>query len=171
MPASRRPAGASGASAGPARAAALRLLGRREYTRAELVRKLSERGYAPADVESTLQRLAGEGLLDDRRVAAAHVRVASRVKGRGRLRIARELDARGIDADIVRETLAALPEEEDAEALARILSRRNVPPRLSMAERRKVFQQMLRRGFPSDAIARALRARASEGPGDDPDDL
>lgn len=152
--------GAPAPPSGTAHAAALRLLGRREYTRAELADRLARRDFPADEIDATLQRLAGEGLLDDRRVAAAHIRVASRVKGRGRLRIARELETRGVAADLIREALDALPEEEDAEAIERILSRRNVPARMSMADRRKLFQQLLRRGFPSDAIARALRSRA-----------
>jgi regulatory protein len=155
----RRADGAERAPSGSPRAAALRLLGRRDYTRSELTDRLTARGYAPDDVEAALQRLAGEGLVDDRRVAAAFIRVASRVKGRGRIRIARDLEARGVDATIIRECLDALPEEEDDEAIQRILARRALPARLNMADRRRLFQQLLRRGFPADAIARALRDR------------
>jgi regulatory protein len=159
MPGRRRPAGDARPPAGTPRVAALRLLGRRDYTRAELAERLTRRGYPAADIDAALQRLAGEGLIDDRRVAASFIRVASRVKGRGRLRIARDLEARGVDAAIVREALEALPEEEDADAIERLLTRRNLPARLTLVERRRLFQQLLRRGFPPDAIARALRAR------------
>jgi regulatory protein len=145
------------APSGSPRAAALRLLGRRDYTAAELTRRLIERGHAPDEVEAALQRLAGEGLVDDRRVAAAFIRVASRVKGRGRIRIERDLLARGVAAGIVRDALAALPEDEDADAVRRILARRGIPDRITLAERRKLFRQLLRRGFPAEAISKALR--------------
>jgi regulatory protein len=157
MPARRRPP--AGSPAGSARTAALRLLGRRDYTIAELTARLTDREYPADEVEAALQRLAGEGLVDDRRVAASFVRVASRVKGRGRIRIERDLIARGVAPAIVRETLAALPEEEDVEAIERLLARRTLPNRLPIADRRRLFQQLLRRGFPADAIAKALRAR------------
>lgn len=137
----------------------MRLLGRRDYTIAELTVRLTDRGHPPDQVGAALQRLGGEGLVDDRRVAASFIRVASRLKGRGRIRIERDLVARGVDAAIVRETLAALPEEEDVEAIERLLTRRAVPTKLELAERRRLFQQLLRRGFPADAIATALRAR------------
>lgn len=137
----------------------MRLLGRRDYTIAELTVRLTDLGHPPDQVGAALQRLGGEGLVDDRRVAASFIRVASRLKGRGRIRIERDLVARGVDAAIVRETLAALPEEEDVEAIERLLTRRAVPTKLELAERRRLFQQLLRRGFPADAIATALRAR------------
>lgn len=152
----RRPAGPP---AGSARTAAVRLLGRRDYTTAELTTRLTDRGYPADEVDAALQRLAGEGLVDDRRVAASFIRVASRVKGRGRIRIERDLASRGVAPTIIRETLAALPEEEDVEAIERLLTRRALPSKLSLAERRRLFQQLLRRGFPADAIATALRAR------------
>jgi len=155
---------ADGPPAGHPRVAALRLLGRRDYTRAELTERLTRRGYPADEVEAALQRLTGEGLVDDRRVAAAFIRVASRVKGRGRIRIARDLEARGVDAAIIQECLDALPEDEDQDAIQRLLDRRNLPARLSLADRRRLFQQLLRRGFPSDAIARALRDRGQAPP-------
>lgn len=158
MPARRRPP--AGPPTGSARTAALRLLGRRDYTSAELTTRLTDREYPAEEVEAALQRLAGEGLVDDRRVAASFVRVASRVKGRGRIRIERDLLARGVAPAIVRETLEALPEEEDVEAINRLLDRRTLPAPLPIADRRRLFQQLLRRGFPADAIAKALRSRS-----------
>jgi regulatory protein len=145
-----------------ARAAALRLLGRRDYTVFEMRRKLAARGCDADDVTTTIEGLIGEGLLDDRRVAAAHLRTAARVKGRGRVRIARELAARGIAADIVDETVASLSDEEEASAVERLLVRKRLPARMSMPERRRLFQQLLRRGFRADVIAKVLRIRQDE---------
>src|SRR5215211_1059950 len=79
---------------GSPRGAALRLLGRREYTRTELRTRLLEKGYDQRLVDEALDQLAADKWLDDRRVAAAHVRTSSRLKGRGRRRIQRELEHR-----------------------------------------------------------------------------
>jgi regulatory protein len=145
-----------------ARAAALRLLGRRDYTVFEMRQKLAARGCDADDVTTTIDALLAEGLLDDRRVASAHLRTAARVKGRGRVRIARELAARGITADIVDETVASLSDEEEASAVERLLVRKRLPARMSMPERRRLFQQLLRRGFRADVIAKVLRLRQDE---------
>ena len=142
------------------RAVALRLLTRREYTTFELRTKLTARQeYADDEIEQTLASLASQGFLDDRRAAAAHVRSASRIKSRGRLRIQRELEIRGLDRELIRRALDDLPAADEAAALERILQRRGLPNRLPAADRRRLFQQLLRRGFTADLIAKALRQR------------
>jgi regulatory protein len=146
--------------------AALALLARRDYTRYELQHKLFDRGYEDEDIERVTDELIARGLLDDARVAAAHVRTASSVKGRGRVRIARELAARGVERDVIDAALAGLTEDDQAAAIARVLNRRRAPGRLSLADRQKLYRQLLRRGFPSSAIGRWLGAVQR----DDPDD-
>jgi regulatory protein len=148
---------ASAAPQGHPRTAGLVLLGRRDYTTRELTEKLQRKGYDAAEVDAAIRSLAGDGLLDDRRVAAAYVRTASRIKGRGRLRIARELEARGIARGLAEEVLARLPADVESEAIQKILSRKRWPERPSIADRRRMFQHLLRRGFPADVIAKALR--------------
>ena len=145
-----------------ARVAALRLLTRRDYTAKELRTKLLDRDLPEAEVAAVLADLAAEGVVNDRRVAEAVVRVASTVKGRGRLRISRELEQRGIDRAIIREALAALPIADETAAIRRFLDRKHVPARLSPVEHRRVFGQLVRRGFSADLIAKALRGRGAE---------
>lgn len=140
-----------------ARVMAMTLLSRREYTAHEVQTKLVERGCSADDAATVIGALVGEGLVDDRRAAAAHVRTAARIKGRGRHRIERELEARGISAPIVREVLGDLTPQAELEAIRRILARKRTPPRPDPATRRRLFQHLLRRGFSSDAVARVLR--------------
>ena len=139
------------------RTVALRLLTRRDYSAAELRKKLIERDLDADEVDTALGALTQEGLLNDRRVAAAHVRTASQIKNRGRLRIRRELEARGIDRAIISEVLAELPEADDAAGIEKFLQRKRLPPTLDPAARRRLFGQLMRRGFSADAIAKALR--------------
>jgi regulatory protein len=142
-----------------ARLVALKLLGRRDYTTAEIRQKLLDREFSAEDVDAAVDGLIADRLLDDRRTAAAHLRTASRVKGRGRLRIQQELQARGVDRGLVREVLAGLPAADETTAIETFLRRRRLPDTLTMADRRRVFQQLLRRGFTSDVIAKALKNR------------
>lgn len=144
------------------RLAALRLLGRRDYSTAELRERLVKKHFGAEDIAETLAALTDERLLDDRRVAASHVRVAASVKGRGRLRIARELEARGIERGLIHDALAALPAEDETAAIRAFLARKRVPDRITAAEHRRLFNQLLRRGFSADAIAKVFRTRRDE---------
>lgn len=140
------------------RGAALALLGRRDYTTAELRERLIEREHPPAEVDAVIAALVEDRTINDRRVAASHVRVSSQIKGRGRLRIRQELAARGIDRHLADELIAELPPEDEAASIAKFLSRKRFPAKPTAAERQKIFQQLLRKGFTSEAISRALRA-------------
>lgn len=140
------------------RGAALALLGRRDYTTAELRERLIEREHPPAEVDAVIAALIEDRTINDRRVAASHVRVSSQIKGRGRLRIRQELAARGIDRHLADELIAELPPEDEAASIAKFLSRKRFPAKPTAAERQKIFQQLLRKGFTSEAISRALRA-------------
>lgn len=144
------------------RTAALRLLGRRDYTTAEVRRKLIDRGCEAAAVDAALRRLAADGLLDDRRAAAAHVRSGLAVKGRGRRRLKQELQHRGVPAATIAELTDSVPAEDEEAAIERILSRKRVPAKLGAADHRRVFQQLLRRGFPAETIALVLRRRGTQ---------
>lgn len=144
------------------RLAALRLLNRRDYSVAEIRTRLLDKEHPPDLVASVIDQLVEERLLDDQRVAVAHVRQASLLKGRGRLRIARELEARGLSRSLVQDALSGLAPEAEVDSIRRFLSRKRLPPRLTPADHRKVFQQLLRRGFSADVIATVIRDRGSD---------
>jgi regulatory protein len=144
------------------RVAAVRLLGRREYTAAELTGKLSQRGYDDDAIASLTAALRADGTLDDRRVAEAHVRSASHIKRRGRHRIERELVARGIDRATVSHALGALSADDDVAAIRQVLLRKRVPAKLDQAARRRIFQHLMRRGFSADAISKVLGQRPDD---------
>ena len=138
------------------RASALTLLSRRDYSTAELRKKLLDRDYEADAVDVLIQDLTTSRLLDDRRVAASHVRTATAIKGRGRLRIARELQQRGLPKDVISEALGTVEKPDEAAAIRKVLARKKWPDNPSLADRRRMFQHLMRRGFPADAIGRAL---------------
>ena len=138
------------------RPAALALLGRRDYTTRELADKLLAKGFPPGAVDETVRRLTADGLLDDRRVAAAYVRTASQVKGRGRIRIAHELHARGVPKSVIDDVVGRLGPDEESQAIQSILARRRWPARPTLADRRRMFHHLLRRGFSPEVIAKEL---------------
>jgi len=139
------------------------MLGRRENTRAQLRRKLLQRKFDAADVDRVLDDLTAAGFLDDARAAKTFARHASHIKGQGRMRIARELAARGVDPDIVAETLdAQIDPAEEAERLNAALEKRARGRDLSdRRESSRVWQALVRQGFPPDAVSKALRGRGT----------
>jgi len=91
---------------------ALRSLGRRMQSRAELERKLLAR-TTPEVARSVVARLIEWGYLDDRKFAEAFVH--SRRRNWGKLRFRAELARRGVDEQIVCEVLAEGGEEGEEE--------------------------------------------------------
>jgi regulatory protein len=136
-------------------AAAVRLLARREHSRAELVRKLGERG-APGDlVEQVLDSLAARCLQSDERYAEALV--SSRAgRGQGPVRIRRELAERGVTAATIQDALDGAG--QDWFALARDTRRRRFggDPPAEWNERVRQSRFLEYRGFSSEQIRFAL---------------
>ena len=75
---------------------ALKLLARRELSEKELRDRLVDRGHPADEINRVVEHLLETKSLDDGRVARAYARTAANVKGRGRLRVMRELSAMGI---------------------------------------------------------------------------
>jgi regulatory protein len=159
---SRSPRSSRSAPTATARTSALALLTRRDYTRRELHDKLTDRAFTDEDIARTIADLERAGLIDDGRVAAAHVRTSAGVKGRGRRRIEQELLQRGIARETVRAALTAIGDDDERTAIARILARRRTPRLLDPAARRRLVQHLLRRGFSGDAINAVLRGHVGD---------
>jgi regulatory protein len=87
-------------TAATAEAAAVRLLARREHSRAELSRKLAARGIEPELINEVLDALATRRLQSDERYAESLI--ASRIgRGQGPVRIRRELSERGVAPGLI----------------------------------------------------------------------
>lgn len=132
---------------------ALRLLGYREHSSAELRRKLCDTGYPPCVSAAVTARFVEVELVDDRRFAAAWTR--SRISaGYGTRRIKRELVQRGMDPDLIEDTLSELidPDEELGRARA-ALGGRTATDR---AGRDRLVRRLVTRGFSLSVAIGAL---------------
>ncbi|MDG4552691.1 MAG: regulatory protein RecX [Candidatus Competibacter sp.] len=92
------------------RAKALDLLARREHSRLELRQKLIQRGFPAERIESALDQLTEERLLDEARFAELYA-CGRADKGYGPLRIGRELRERGVPQELVDTVLARLEDD------------------------------------------------------------
>ncbi len=138
------------------RARALRLLARREHSRAELGRKLAPRAESPEALQTLLDSLEQKKQLSDERFAAERAHVLSRKFGAARIR--HDLKAKGVDAQLI-ERISPEGELERARA---ILARKYREPAATREERAKRMRFLQSRGFSSEIIFRLLSARDAD---------
>ena len=131
--------------------AALRILARRDYSQAELRKRLADKGFDSERIDTTLQRCVELGYLDDARYALNR---ATSLMSHGRAvghRILTDLKQRGISEELAEQALAAAREACDEDALlADLLTRRFPDFSYSTAparEKRRVINFLQRRGF------------------------
>jgi regulatory protein len=134
---------------------ALRLLARRDYSRAELAQRLVRRGVTAAEVEPLLDEFEQLGYLSDARYAGALVRQR---EGRlARRAIARDLRDKGIGADAARDALSSLgARDELADATALWVRRFGTAPADEREKARQV-RFLLSRGYSASIAFRVLR--------------
>lgn len=127
----------------------------REHSRAQLQRKLMQRGHAEAAIEPVLEALAGQGLQSDARFTEYYVEERMR-KGYGPLRIQAELRERGIGEALIERHLER-DESDWRELLARVHNKKfGAKPLRDRAELAKRARFLEYRGFSSSQVSRFL---------------
>ncbi len=169
-PPARLAEGERSADSGACREAALRLLERQRRTRADLERRLRDKGYAAATVAGVLDRLGGVGLVDDVEYARAFMAGRRARRSAGARRIEQELRARGVSAEDIGAASARLDAEQggmdELAAARKVIAQaerrsRGIEPRL---QRQRLYALLARRGFDGDVIRRALDLPEEAGP-------
>jgi regulatory protein len=139
---------------------ALKLLARRELSVEGVRARLLDKDYSPADVAAAIAHLQETGALDDARVARAYARTAAKVKGRGRLRVLRELAAMGIERSVAAEAVGEVFGDLDERALIAKAIQKKMRGRTKLqdhAEYARLYQYLVRLGFAPALISNALR--------------
>lgn len=133
---------------------AMNYLARREHSRAELSRKLQASGFDLDEIETTLDQLTADSLLDDLRYAESYTR--SRInRGFGPIRIQHELCERGVSKVIAEEVLSAWSGRWLQ--LAREQQRKKYPQTATnYQEKAKQARFLQYRGFTSEQIRQAV---------------
>ena len=143
------------------------MLAARAYSVAELKQKLRRKGFAAAAIEEAVVRLKKLRFLDDRRLAEQYASSLARNRAFGRYRVERELKARRVDPRAVEPAVRAAFEETDERALLEMaLDRkvRNLRLPVTRARLWALCTSLRRRGFRSDDIMKAVRARPELAP-------
>ncbi|MFW6346910.1 MAG: regulatory protein RecX [Halomonas sp.] len=139
---------------------AIRLLARREHSRAELASRLAAKGHEPAAIGECLDALVEQGLQSDARFAESFLR-SRLLRGQGPLKIRAELERRGIDRELMRAVVDAATVAEAGEAdwhelACQTLARRFSGPGDSPRERARRERFLAGRGFDFDQVRFAL---------------
>jgi regulatory protein len=137
-----------------AKALAVRMLARRDYSRAELEQRLLHKGIPRDDIERALDELTAQGLLSDSRFAGATVRRKSGAYSKRA--IAGALKASGVEGDVASQALAA-SEVDDADAIVALWLRRFGAPPANDREKARQIRFLQSRGFSLSAIFKLLR--------------
>ena len=142
------------------RARALKLLARREHSRAELARKLSVHAEDPAEVERVLDDFERRGWLSEHRVVEQLVH--ARRSRYGARRIERDLLQKGVSADAVAAALAGLKAGE-LEAVREVWRRKfgGRQPR-GPADRARQVRFLQGRGFGLEVILKVIKGREDD---------
>lgn len=139
------------------RTRALRLLARREHSRAELRRKLAQQaGEEGIDLEALLDDFTRRGWLSEERFVEQAVRAKARRYGP--LKIAQHLRGKGIDEAGIERGLAQARAGE-GEALASAWRTRFGRLPADEAEKARQVRFLQQRGFPLEEILRFLKSR------------
>jgi regulatory protein len=138
------------------RVAAIKLVARRDFARADLQARLLAGGFAEDEVLGLLAALVAEGTLNDERYAQNYV-IYHAGRGHGPQRIAAELRRLGVASELVESALGA---GTDWNALARKVCRSKFgsEPPGNWAEKARQARFLQYRGFSADHIRAATGA-------------
>ncbi|MGE5465602.1 MAG: recombination regulator RecX [Methanocella sp.] len=143
------------------RVQALKLLSRREYSRAELKARLDSEDTDPEELETLLEDFSRRGWISETRVVeqVTHAR-RSRYGSR---RIQQELESKGVPGELIADAMQSL-KETDLAAARGVWQRKFGRAPENANERARQVRFLQSRGFPLDLALRVVREA-----GHDPD--
>ena len=139
-----------------AKSVAVRLLSRREHSALEIRDKLLKRDFEEEEIAQTISELQQGGWLSDERFTEAYIRMRQQ-KGFGPIRIAIELNERGVKESIVDSFLQADDESWRLtleQQYAKKYKHKEIEDYNDKAKRIRFLQY---RGFPLDMIYQAVK--------------
>ena len=138
---------------------ALRLLSGREYSRAELVKKLTPFETSPGELAQALDELQAKDFINEQRVvdSVLHRRSAKL----GAARIKQELQSKGLAAGAVLEAVDLLKSTE-VERAREVWRKKFGSTPENASERGKQMRFLMSRGFGSEAIRKVISGAGDE---------
>ena len=137
----------------------MNLLAKKQYTVKQLRDKLQAGGYPQEIIEIALDYVAQYHYTDDLRYAIDYMNTYESTKSRRRME--QELLQKGIDREILEKAWREWEEkggsQDEASMIRRLLEKRGYDPQCAdIKEKQRMYGFLLRRGFASEQIRRAL---------------
>ncbi len=145
---------------GDAKTYALKLLGYRARSRKELLEKLKRKGFDNGQIEHTIKFLENAALIDDKALASDLFRHSIERRSLGKRGIRMFLTRRGIDRELIEDTLAVYSMDMEEEAAREFVERKlktlkNYPGDVI---KRRLWGMLHRRGVSIDVINRVVNS-------------
>ncbi len=141
---------------------AVQLLGLRACSTAELKKKLHAKEYSASEISQVIRECTRHGFLNDE-LYAENLAAAVYARGGGRRKAIQKLRTKGIDSEIIKETLA---EKEDGKIMSELEAATGALARKASAlarepdprkRREKALRFLAGRGFSAQVAYEALR--------------
>jgi regulatory protein len=146
---------------------ALHFLAPRPRSRAEVSRRLRERGYPPPAIDGAIARLEHYRFVDDQQFAEYWVGQRQSFHPRGPRALRAELRQKGVDTQTVDAAVQPAAEAQDESAYRAALKKARSLQLLDEREfNRQLYAFLARRGFEFDAIRTSVRRLRAEVTGE-----
>jgi regulatory protein len=138
---------------------ALRLLNQRDYSQANLKRKIIDRGGLPDEANTIVAKCVALGLVNDERLAERITKHESQWRHQSQQSISAKLLKKGIPKDLIGSALAQTKDAEITSAQHQATLWLAKHQTLEQHEQRqKLMAFLYRKGFSSSSISRAIQA-------------
>lgn len=138
-----------------------KLLTNKDYTEREIERKLKSSCYPETVIARVLQALTEHHFVSDERYATEFVRKKTASVGRNRMK--QDLRRKGVSDKIISEAVEQMDDEEElsgAVKLAEKLARRK--DFTDRKQRAQAYAALVRRGYPTDIVKKAMEQVSKE---------
>ena len=140
-----------------ARKRAMYLLEQMDRTEKQLREKLLSNEYPPSCIEDAIAYVKSFHYLDDYRYACNMIRYSNERMSRGQLR--QKLLSKGVQRDLIEAAMEDEYRADELEQIQKLLKKRKYDPEQNdQKEMQKTYQFLLRRGFKSCDILKAMKS-------------
>jgi len=142
---------------------AIRYLGAKMRSSKQISEYLKRKEYSNEHISQAVQRLTEEKLIDDELYATMFVQSKAKTQGKGKLRIAQELQQQGISSQLVENALHYLDEEAEYDAAYRAAEKKLRTLKGEKRDiQRKLQQFLFRRGYSHSMIRKVMQSLENE---------